>query len=146
MRVRYHLLTKNLFFRLTCWLICFGLLSLKGVAFAQVYKSYDADGNVIFSDKPTQRSQEVDISKPNVSDSFEIPPPSAESSPETEPETKSEPEPEPEPEPVTQPIADYDPADTNNDGRVSRREKEEERKQRRKEKREEAKATEGDKE
>ena len=140
MRVRYHLLTKNLVFRLTCWLICFGLLSLKGVAFAQVYKSYDANGNVIFSDKPTQRSQEVDVTKPNVSDSFEIPPPSAESSSETKPET------EPKPEPVTQPIDSYDPADTNKDGRVSRREKEEERKERHKKNREEREAAEGDKE
>ena len=138
--MRYHLLTKNLVFRLTCWLICFGLLSMKGVAFAQVYKSYDADGNVIFSDTPTQRSQEVDITKPNVGDSFEIPPPPAESSSEAEPETK------PEPEPVTQPISDFDPADTNQDGRVSRREKEEERKQRHKKNREEREAAEGDKE
>ena len=138
--MRYHLFTKNPIFRLTCWLICFGLLSLKGVAFAQVYKSYDADGNVIFSDTPTQRSQEVDITKPNVGDSFEIPPPPAESSSEAEPETK------PEPESVAPPISDFDPADTNNDGRVSRREKEEERKQRRKKKREEAKAAEGNKE
>jgi hypothetical protein len=138
--VRYHLLTKDLVFRLACGLIFFGLLSLKGVAFAQVYKSYDADGNVIFSDTPTQRSQEVDISKPNVGDSFEIPPPSAESSSEAEPETK------PEPEPVTQPISDFDPADTNQDGRVSRREKEEERKERHKKNREEREAAEGDKE
>jgi hypothetical protein len=137
MRVRYHLLTKHLF----CWLICFGLLSLKGVAFAQVYKSYDADGNVIFSDKPTQSSEEVDITRPNVSDSFEIPPP-----PPAEPSLETIPETESEPEPVTQPIADNDPADTNKDGRVSRREKEEERKQRHKKNREEKKAAEGDKE
>jgi hypothetical protein len=136
MWMRYHLLTKNLF----CWLICFGLLSLKGVAFAQVYKSYDANGNVIFSDKPTQRSQEVDVTKPNVSDSFEIPPPSAEPSSETKPETESK------PEPVTQPIDSYDPADTNKDGRVSRREKEEEREERHKKNREEREAAEGDKE
>ena len=137
MRVRYHLLTRNPF----CWLLCFGLLSLKGVAFAQVYKSYDADGNVIFSDKPAPRGQEVDITKPNVSDSFEIPPP-----PPAEPSLETEPETEPEPEPATQPSADYDPADTNKDGRVSRREKEEERKQRHKKNREEKKAAEGDKE
>jgi hypothetical protein len=136
MRMGYHLLTRNLF----CCLICFGLLSLKGVAFAQVYKSYDANGNVIFSDKPTQRSQEVDVTKPNVSDSFDIPPPSAESSPETKPETK------PESDPVTQPSEDYDPADTNQDGRVSRREKEEEREERHKKNREEREAAEGDKE
>jgi len=131
--VRYHLLTKNQF----CSLLCFGLLSLQGVAFAQVYKSYDADGNVVFSDKPTQRSKEVEVTKPNLSDSFEVPPPPPAESPlETEPETESEPKPE------TQPIADDDSADTNNDGRVSRREKEEYRKK----KREKAKAVEGNKE
>ena len=135
--MRYYLFTKNLF----CWLICFGLLSLKGAAFAQVYKSYDADGNVVFSDEPTQRSEEVEITRPNVSDSFEIPPPpSVEPPPETKPEAESE------PEVVTQPIADEDSADTNNDGRVSRREKEEQRKERRKKKREKAKAAEGNKE
>ena len=139
--MRYHLLTKNLF----CWLICFGLLSLPGVAFAQVYKSYDADGNVIFSDKPSPRGQEVDITEPNLSDSFEIPPPpSDEPPPEIKPESESESE--SESEPVPQPISDYDPADTNKDGRVSRREKEDERKERRKKKREEAKAAEGDEE
>ncbi|MCP4331066.1 MAG: DUF4124 domain-containing protein [Gammaproteobacteria bacterium] len=101
---------------------------MKGVAFAQVYKSYDADGNVIFSDKPTKRSKEVEITNPNVSDSFEIPP-----SPPAEPslETKPVAEPEPAPAPETQPIAGDDSADTNNDGRVSRREKEEQRKKRR---------------
>jgi hypothetical protein len=134
MCVRYHLLTKNLFFLL----ICFGLLSVKGVAFAQVYKSYDANGNVIFSDKPTQSSQEVDVTKPNVSDSFEIPPPSAEPTPETKPEA------EPEPESVAEPNGDYDPADTNKDGRVSRREKEEEREERHKKNREAREAAEGD--
>ena len=124
---------KNLF----CSLLCFGLLSLNGVAFAQVYKSYDADGNVVFSDKPTQDSREVEVTKPNVSDSYEIPPsPPAESPLETKPEA------EPEPEPVTQPIADDDSADTNKDGRISRREKEEQRKERRKKKREEAEADE----
>jgi hypothetical protein len=123
----------NLFYSL----LCFGLLSLNGVAFAQVYKSYDADGNVVFSDKPTQDSREVEVTKPNVSDSYEIPPsPPAESPLETKPEA------EPEPEPVTQPIADDDSADTNKDGRISRREKEEQRKERRKKKREEAEADE----
>ena len=123
----------NLFYSL----LCFGLLSLNGVAFAQVYKSYDADGNVVFSDKPTQDSREVEVTKPNVSDSYEIPPPSPAESPlETKPEA------EPEPEPVTQPIADDDSADTNKDGRISRREKEEQRKERRKKKREEAEADE----
>jgi len=133
--MRCHLLTKNLF----CSLLCFGLLSLKGVAFAQVYKSYDADGNVVFSDKPAQGGMEVEVSKPNLSDSFEKPPPPPAESPlETKPEAESE------PEPVTQPIADDESADTNNDGRVSRREKEKQREERRKKKREKAKAAEGD--
>jgi len=137
MRVPCHLLKKNLFYSL----LCFALLSSSGVAFAQVYKSYDAEGNVVFSDKPTQRSKEIEITKPNLSDSFEIPPPPPAESPL---ETKSEAE--PEAEPVTQPIAGDDSADTNNDGRVSRREKEEQRKQRRKKKREKEKAAEGYKE
>ena len=137
MRVRCHLLTRNLF----CSLLCFGLLSLNGVAFGQVYKSYDADGNVVFSDKPTQRSKEVEITKPNLSDSFEIPPP-----PPAQPQLETKSEAEPEAEPVTQPVAGDDSADTNNDGRVSRREKEEQRKERRKKKREKAQAAEGNKE
>ena len=130
--MRFHLPTKNLI----CCLLCFGLLSLNGIACAQVYKSYDANGNVIFSDTPTKRSSEVEITTPNVSDTFDIPP-ATESPPESEPEAESE------LEPSTQPNADYDPADTNFDGRVSRREKEDERKERRKKKREAAEAAEG---
>jgi hypothetical protein len=130
--MRFQLITKNLF----CSLLFIGLLSLNVVAVAQVYKSYDANGNVVFSDKPTKRSSEVEISKPNLSDSFEIPPP-AESPPETKLEVV------PEPEPVAQPENDYDPADTNKNGRVSRREKEEEHKERRKKKREAEKSAEG---
>ena len=91
-------------------MLCFGLLSLKGVAFAQVYKSYDANGNVVFSDKPTKRSKEVEITKPNLSESFKVPPsPPANSSPETKPDAG------PEPASVTQPISDDDSADTNNE-------------------------------
>lgn len=131
MRVLCRLTLKNLL----CSLFCFGLVSLNSVAFAQVYKSYDADGNVVFSDKPTQGSTEIEVTKPNLSDSFVIPPSSqTESPPETDPE--------PEPEPLTQPIADEDSADTNNDGRISRREKEEQRKARRKKEREQAAAAE----
>lgn len=132
--MRCHLLIKNLF----CALLCCGLLSLNGVAFAQVYKSYDADGNVVFSDKPTQGSREVEVSKPNLGDSFATSPtPPAKSPPEMKPGEKSE------PELLTQPIAGDDSADTNNDGRISRREKEEHRKERRKKNREKAKAAEG---
>jgi len=131
--VRCQLLTK---YQL-CSLLCIGLLSLSGAAFSQVYKSYDADGNVVFSDNPRQGGSEVEISKPNLSDSFEIPPPKpTESPPETKPEAKTE------SEPATQPTAGNDSADTNNDGRVSRREKERQRKERRKKKREAAKAAE----
>ena len=135
--MRCHLLIKNLF----CSLLCFGLLSLNGVVLAQVYKSYDTDGNVVFSDKPTQGSREVEVTKPNLSKSLEIPPPPpVESPPGTKPEAESE------PELLTQPIASDDYADTNNDGRVSRREKEEQRKARRMKKREAAKAAEENKE
>ena len=138
--MRCQLLKKDLF----NLLLCFGLLSLNHVAVAQVYKSYDADGNVVFSDKPTQGSSEVEISKPNLSDSFEAPP-SPQSAPAPEPEAESE------PVPAIEPIADEDSADvnsadTNNDGRISRREKEEQRKERRRKKREEAAAAEGDQE
>jgi hypothetical protein len=48
-----------------------------------------------------------------------------------------------EPEPEAQPETIYDSADTNKNGRVSRREKEKQRKERRKKKRAEAKAAEG---
>lgn len=135
MRVRYRLLTKHLFYSL----LCLGLLSLHGVARAQVYKSYDDEGNVVFSDKPTQGGKEVKINKPNLSDSFEIPPPPPVETPaETETETKAE----PEREPATQPLVVDGYVDTNNDGRISRREREDQREARRKEKREAAKAAE----
>jgi len=125
---------KNLFFSL----LCCGLLSLNGSAFAQVYKSYDAEGNVVFSDKPAQDSKEVEVTKPNVSDSFEIPPPPpAEPPPEAKPEAEAE--------PVRQPIVGSDSADTNNDGRISRREKEEQRKNQRQKRREMKKAAEENK-
>jgi hypothetical protein len=138
MRMLCHLPTKNLFYSLFCFgLLCFGLLSANGVAFAQVYKSYDADGNVVFSDKPSKRGKEVEVSEPNVSESFEMPPQSP---------TKSTSKTKTEREQVMQPIADYDPADTNKDGRVSRREKEEQREERHKQNREAAEATEGDEE
>jgi hypothetical protein len=131
MRMRSHLLTKSL-----SWsLLCFGLSSLTGVAFAQVYKSYDADGNVVFSDKPSKRSEEVEISEPNLTEPFKIPPPPpADTSLQTEPAA-------PAPEALSQPLvgddsADTNDADTNNDGRISRREKEDYRKEQRRKRRE----------
>ena len=134
MQVRCHLFTRNLFVSL----LGFTLLGLNSAAHAQVYKSYDADGNVVFSDKPTQGSQEVEVTKPNLSDAFEIPPPSQDESPPEIP-----PEAPPEPEVESQPVAEEASADTNNDGRVSRREKEEWRKLQRKKKREMEKAAAG---
>ncbi len=135
--MRCHFLNTNLFHAP----LCIGLLCLSSVTFAQVYKSYDADGNVVFSDKPTQGGSEVEVSKPNVSDSFEVPPPPpAKSASETKPAEESGPDPE------TQPISDNDSADTNNDGRISRREKEDYRKEQRRKKREMEKAAEGNNE
>ena len=142
MRMRCQLLNNNLFYLL----LCFGLLNLNGVAFAQVYKSYDADGNVIFSDKPTQGSKEVEITKPNLSESFELPP-SSQPAPVPESESAAESEPVPALPPIADDdSADTDSADTNKDGRVSRREKEEQRKERRRKKREAEKAAEGNQE
>jgi hypothetical protein len=117
------------------------LLGLNGAVMAQVYKSYDANGNIIFSDKPTQGSSEIEVTEPNVSDSFDVPPPApVEALPESPPEAESE------PEPTTQPAIEYDPADTNHDGRVSRREKDERLKERYKKSREAKEAAEGYKE
>ena len=135
MRVRHSLLTNNFF----CSLLCLALLNFNSVVFAQVYKSYDAEGNVVFSDVPARDSKEVEVTEPNVSDSLEIPtPPPTASSPEIIPGE------EPEPEAETQPVADSDSADTNNDGRISRREKEAYREAQRKKRREAAKAAEGE--
>ncbi len=118
------------------------LLGLNGAAVAQVYKSYDANGKVIFSDTPTQGSKEIEVTEPNVGNSFDIPPPApAATLPESQAEGESEPE--PESEPTTQPDMEYDPADTNFDGRVSRREKEDQREERHKKNREAKKAAEG---
>jgi len=130
--MRCHLLIKTPI----CLLLCVGLQSLHGIALAQVYKSYDANGNVVFSDKPTKRSSEVEISKPNLSDSFDVPPPTISAS-EPKPKAASK------SEPVALPDTVIESADANNDGRVSRREKEEQRKARHKKKREADKAAEG---
>ena len=116
----YRILTKNLYRSL----LCLGLLGLPGAAGAQVYKSYDADGNVVFSDKPTQGSIEVEISKPNLSDSFEIPSPPP-SPPPVEPTIDTQADTPLQPQPAAAPAAEEPSADTNNDGRISRRELEE---------------------
>ena len=49
------------------------LLGLSCTAAAQVYKSTDADGNVVFSDTPAADSEEVEISEPNIADPVEVP-------------------------------------------------------------------------
>jgi hypothetical protein len=49
------------------------LLALSCTAAAQVYKSTDADGNVVFSDTPVAGSEEVEIPEPNLADPVEVP-------------------------------------------------------------------------
>lgn len=55
---------------------------------AQVYKSTDAEGNVIFSDKPIDGGEEIQVPDANVSDPVEVP---AYVPPEPKPEVKEEP-------------------------------------------------------
>ena len=123
----FQFLARYLFFSL----LCVTLWGWQGDASAQVYKSYDADGNVVFSDKPGDSSQEVNISKPNVSDSFEAPPPEPAPPPPT---------PEPVTAPQPEPVEEIDNPDTNNDGRISRREIDDYRDLQRKKRRAERKA------
>jgi hypothetical protein len=49
------------------------MLGLSCTATAQVYKSTDDDGNVIFSDTPGTDSEEVEVTKPNIADPVEVP-------------------------------------------------------------------------
>lgn len=61
----------------------------------QVYRSTDAQGNVVFSDTPTAGSEAVDIDTPNTADEVEVPPSQPEPKPEvanqeTAPAPKSE--------------------------------------------------------
>ena len=49
------------------------MLSLSYTALAQVYKSTDADGNVIFSDTPATDSEEVEVTSPNIAEPVEVP-------------------------------------------------------------------------
>jgi hypothetical protein len=48
----------------------------------QVYRSTDAQGNIMFSDTPTQGSETVTIDAPNIADSVKAPPPEPEQAPE----------------------------------------------------------------
>ena len=48
-------------------------LCLSCTAFAQVYKSTDDEGNVTFSDTPTEGSKAVEVEKANVADPVKVP-------------------------------------------------------------------------
>ena len=48
------------------------LLGLSCSALAQVYKSTDADGSVVFSDTPADGSEEVEITDPNIADPVKV--------------------------------------------------------------------------
>jgi hypothetical protein len=48
-------------------------LCLSSTTFAQVYKSTDAEGNVTFSDTPSDGSKAVEVEKTNVADPVEVP-------------------------------------------------------------------------
>ena len=69
------------------------MVGLSGTSHAQVYKSIDAEGNVIYSDTPTENAEEVQVPKANVADSVEVP---AAAPPEPKPEVKTEKTPQPE--------------------------------------------------
>lgn len=64
-------------------------LSTLSVMAQQVYRSTDAQGNVVFSDTPAEGSEAVNIDTPNIADSVETPPPSSE--PKLEPAAEPEP-------------------------------------------------------
>lgn len=48
-------------------------LCLSSTAFAQVYKSTDAEGNVTFSDTPSTDSKAVEVEETNVADPVKVP-------------------------------------------------------------------------
>ena len=80
-----------------CTILFLFILTTSNTAFAQVYQSTDADGNIVFSDTPTPSSQEIQIPETNLSDAVKVP----------EPILKPEPEPEPEPEVIAEEVPDY---------------------------------------
>jgi hypothetical protein len=88
------------------------LTGLSGISHAQVYKSIDAEGNVVYSDTPTEDAEEVQVPKANVADSVEVP---AVTPPEPKPEVKTEKTPQPEVTVITD--------DGDDDGDMSIREK-----------------------
>ena len=68
------------------------MLSLSCTVLAQVYKSTDADGNVIFSDTPATVSEEVEMTSPNIADPVEVPANVTAPEPEAVKTQKQEPE------------------------------------------------------
>lgn len=57
----------------------------------QVYRSTDADGNVIFSDTPTPGSETITVDTPNLADPVKLPPPSPMPDSANPPQVKPEP-------------------------------------------------------
>ncbi len=55
----------------------------------QVYESTDEQGNVTFSDTPTEGSREVTIDAPNLGDAVKVPPPSPDTQTQEAPKPKA---------------------------------------------------------
>ena len=71
------------------------LLGMSCTAFAQVYKSTDAEGNVTYSDTPSTDSEAVQVEETNVADPVKVPEDAA-PAPAPEPEvTQKEAPPQP---------------------------------------------------
>jgi hypothetical protein len=66
----------------------------------QVYRSTDAQGNIVFSDQKTPGAETVVIDAPNISDPVKVPPPSATPAPAPKPKPTAAPLPEGELVPV----------------------------------------------
>ena len=69
------------------------LIGVSSTSHAQVYKSTDADGNVVYSDTPATESKTIQIREPNVADPVEAP---AQAPAEPKPEETAQEEPQPE--------------------------------------------------
>lgn len=69
------------------------LMGLSSTSYAQVYKSTDADGNVVYSDTPAAGGEEIQVPEANVADPVEAP---AYVPPEPKPEVIVEEKPQPE--------------------------------------------------
>ena len=67
-----------------CTILFSFILATSNTAFAQVYQSIDADGNIVFSDTPTPSSQEIQIPETNLSDAVKVPKPILKTEPEPE--------------------------------------------------------------